>query len=477
MTDAQPQQLKSGAWQFPCAAHGALVTASLKAAGWKTSASCKICDRAALQPTLDAIRAAQSNGHSETRAVAEEKTQRREAPREHGTPHDRDSQSASQQAGASPARPTNAQSVKQIAGPDDFLRRVPPNDAEAEMGVLGAVLIENETIGQIPWLAVDMFYRESHRHIYRAMVTLRENAKPIDAVTLSRALKTADKFEQIGGASYIAEIVEAVPTSRNIEHYAAIVRDMSIKREVATRATALVSLAYNGVSADALIGEMERTLRFDTAGGLPSLISNKIEVMSGLEFHQQQQALPPRSWLVDGLLAKQEISLWSGKVEAGKTTAMRTLVMCIMRGEPFLERATYPSRVFYVMLDADGTGMTYRGFTDLGWNPEQDPMDVLIDPVMAIRPNSFEQFHQELLERKPALVIVDPLGRFQKIDDINDYGTTYAMARFSELAKRCDCHIALLHHIPRGRSDDADPATAGFGSIAIAGDATPDLRS
>ena len=88
---------------------------------------------------------------------------------------------------------------------------------------------------------------------------------------------------------------------------------------------------------------------------------------------------------------------------------------------------------------------------------------------MCIRPNSFEQFHNKLLDLKPQLVIIDPLGRFEKVDDMSSYNMTYVMARFSELAKLTDCHMALLHHIPRGRSDDADPATAGFGSIAIAG--------
>jgi hypothetical protein len=61
------------------------------------------------------------------------------------------------------------------------------------------------------------------------------------------------------------------------------------------------------------------------------------------------------------------------------------------------------------------------------------------------------------------------LGRFKEIADFIGYETTYAMAEFSELAKQTDTHIALLHHIPRGRNDDADTASAGFGSIAIAG--------
>jgi hypothetical protein len=355
------------------------------------------------------------------------------------------------------------------AAPNDLLRRVPPQDLDAEKSVLGAVLIENELIGKVGWLGARMFYRETHRKIYEAMLGLRATGRPIDTVTLPAALKAAGAFEATGGMGYIADLGASVPDQSNIEHYAAIVRDMSIKREIASKAARVASWAYDGVSVDTLVGEMERTLRLDTGAGLPALIGGKIEVISALDFHKRHEAAPPRTWLVDGLLAKKEISLWSGKVEAGKTTSLRTLVMAVLRGEPFFERHTYPSRVFYVMLDADGEDGTFEGFQRLGLNFHEDPIDFLIDPVMAIRPNSFEQFHQKLIELKPSLVVIDPLGRFQKIDDITDYGTTYAMAKFSELAKQTNCHIALLHHIPRGRSDADDPATAGFGSIAIAG--------
>lgn len=354
---------------------------------------------------------------------------------------------------------------------DEWMKKVPPNSEEAEMAVLGSILLVPETLDEAQRIIKpDSFYREWHREIYKAMLQVRQKSAEIDIVTLTEALGGKKNLERVGGASHLAEIVAFVPSAAHMAHYAGIVRDLAIKREVIAKASNLVSLAYDGVSVDGLLGEMERTLKVDSGSiGLPSLITNKIEIISGLDFYKRQLAASPRRWVVDNFLARKEISLWSGKVEAGKTTAMRTLVMSVMRGDFFLERGTYPTKVLYVMLDADGVDVTFEEFTRLGWNPAEDQIDFLIDPVMSIRPNSFEQFHQELLERRPGLVVIDPLGRFQKIDDITDYGTTYAMAQFSELAKQTDCHIALLHHIPRGRNDADDPATAGFGSIAIAG--------
>lgn len=356
----------------------------------------------------------------------------------------------------------------------DILRRVPPQNLEAEQSVLGAILLVNESIEQANGvLKPDDFYRESHREIFKAMQTLWRAKSAIDPVTLEEELNRRKKFEQVGGHLYILELAQFVPTASNLVHYANIVKAKKIAREIATQATQIATLAYEGVTTEALVGEALRLLNpvVENNGKpqLPQLIDREIEVRTSQEFHQQHIATEKRNWIVSGFLARKEISLWSGKVEAGKTTLMRTLVMCLARGEMFLERHTYPSRILYVMLDADGAGLTHDEFECLGWNPDTDDIDFIVDPVMALRPNSFEQFHHTLLTRKPHFVVIDPLGRFQKIADFTGYETTYAMAQFSELAQQTNCHIALLHHIPRGRDDAADAATAGFGSIAIAG--------
>ena len=348
----------------------------------------------------------------------------------------------------------------------------PPNSQEAEQSVLGAILLENEAMEAASRiLKPDDFYRESHRTLFAAMQKLARAHKPIDTVMLLQALGKQG-LESINGPGYLAELAIVVPTAQNVTHYAEIVRDMRIKRDVLVSARRLADLAMNGVTTDALLGEAARLLTpvMDVdKSNLPQLINRDIEVLSGAEFYARNSVKTQRSWLVDGFLAKKEISLWSGKVEAGKTTVVRTLVMATCRGDFFMDRHTYPAKILYVMLDADGEELSFEEFKALGFDPARDAIDFLIDPVMALRPNSFEQFHQTLLDRKPDLVVIDPLGRFQKIADFLGYETTYAMAQFSELAKRTDCHIALIHHIPRGRSDTDDVATAGFGSIAIAG--------
>jgi replicative DNA helicase len=131
------------------------------------------------------------------------------------------------------------------AGADDILRRVPPQNLDAEQSVLGAILLDNEAINQVvELLGDDDFYRESHRQIFRAMVELTDRSLPVDAITLTDALRTKGALEAVGGAAYIAELAAAVPTAANVAHYARIVRDNSVLRAVASTATEIASSAY-----------------------------------------------------------------------------------------------------------------------------------------------------------------------------------------------------------------------------------------
>jgi replicative DNA helicase len=129
---------------------------------------------------------------------------------------------------------------------DDILKRVPPQNVEAEQSVLGAVLLDNDAINQaIEILAAEDFYRESHREIFRAMVALSERNQPVDAITLTDTLRTGGVLEAVGGAGYIAELAACVPTAANAGHYSRIVREKALLRSLASVATEIASGAYD----------------------------------------------------------------------------------------------------------------------------------------------------------------------------------------------------------------------------------------
>jgi replicative DNA helicase len=129
---------------------------------------------------------------------------------------------------------------------NDILKRVPPQNIEAEQSVLGAILLDNDAINHaIEILTAEDFYRESHREIFRAMLALSERNQPVDAITLTDALRTGGVLEAVGGVGYIAELAACVPTAAHAGHYARIVREKALLRSLASISTEIASGAYD----------------------------------------------------------------------------------------------------------------------------------------------------------------------------------------------------------------------------------------
>ncbi len=145
------------------------------------------------------------------------------------------------------------------------LQRLPPQNIEAEQVVLGAVLIENDSINKIvEALSPDDFYKESHRRIFSVMLDMFEAREPIDAVTLADALRGKGGLEQVGGASYLAYLVSLVPTAANIKNHARIVREKAILRKLIHSATDIITRTYDEspsmVAVDELLDSAERAI-------------------------------------------------------------------------------------------------------------------------------------------------------------------------------------------------------------------------
>ncbi len=125
---------------------------------------------------------------------------------------------------------------------DENLRRVPPQNLEAESSILGGVLLENEAMDRVlEVLTSDAFYRESHRKIFRAMMELADRSEPVDIITLGDLLKAKGELEAVGGTAYLVSLANAVPTSANIGHYARIVREKAILRHLISAATSIAT--------------------------------------------------------------------------------------------------------------------------------------------------------------------------------------------------------------------------------------------
>jgi replicative DNA helicase len=137
--------------------------------------------------------------------------------------------------------------------------KIPPHSTEAEESVLGALLLDRDAIIAIAeFLKPDDFYDDRHRDIFKCALELYEERTPIDVLTISERLKKLKSLKKIGGTSYLAGLVNRVPTAAHIEHYGKIVKDAATKRSLMSAANSLVKLSFDeGLAADELLDQAE----------------------------------------------------------------------------------------------------------------------------------------------------------------------------------------------------------------------------
>jgi len=123
--------------------------------------------------------------------------------------------------------------------------RKPPFSVEAEISVLGGMLIDRDAVVRAVEHVTDvMFFREAHRRIYRTMVRLFERGGVVDVITVSEELKNTSELDSVGGLDYLAELVDAVPTAANIEYHAKIVREKAILRRLVDASSQIIRDVY-----------------------------------------------------------------------------------------------------------------------------------------------------------------------------------------------------------------------------------------
>jgi len=123
--------------------------------------------------------------------------------------------------------------------------RIPPQFLEGERAILGGLLIDNDALPKVAaMLSADDFYREAHRHVYKAVLDLFNNNEPVDWITLTASLKKSGLLEAVGGAAFLTELIDAVPSAANILHYTKVVKEKAVLRQLISAATEISTRCY-----------------------------------------------------------------------------------------------------------------------------------------------------------------------------------------------------------------------------------------
>jgi replicative DNA helicase len=145
---------------------------------------------------------------------------------------------------------------------DLLTSKIPPHSLEAERAVLGAILLERESLPKaIELLKPADFYKEGHRKIFDATLALFERNEPVDLLTVSEELKRRATLEEVGGAAALASLVEEAATAAHLLSYGAIVREKALLRDLIRIATEIIGQSYEARDdVDKLLDDAERLI-------------------------------------------------------------------------------------------------------------------------------------------------------------------------------------------------------------------------
>jgi replicative DNA helicase len=238
---------------------------------------------------------------------------------------------------------------------DTSIEKLPPRSEEAEMAVLGSMLLEENAISQaIELLEENSFYKDAHKKIFNVIVSIYTENKPVDLVTTTELLKKRKILDDVGGASFIASLTQAVPTAANISHYARIVHEKYIVRSLISTSTKIVSEAYaEDANTEELLDRAERLI-FDITSrksksssvAIKEVVKDSIETIDSL--YQRKENITGIATgfhefdIMTAGLQPSELIVVAGRPSMGKSA----LAACIAEHASIVEKV--PTLIFSI---------------------------------------------------------------------------------------------------------------------------------
>ncbi|MBM4032299.1 MAG: replicative DNA helicase [Planctomycetes bacterium] len=221
--------------------------------------------------------------------------------------------------------------------------RLPPQNLDAEVAVLGSILLENERIPDVAQLLrKGDFYSPDHQVIYETSLELFDQGKPVDLVLLVEALRQREVLDRVGGNAYLISLLERVPSAANAEYYASIVRDAALRRRLIHACSEIARESYDGsVDTEALLDKAQAEVfavtqgdRFAEASAVRDILQ---AIFADIENMRENRITGLRTWFndLDDLtcgLQSSDLIIVAGRPSMGKTTLALNLATRVALG-------------------------------------------------------------------------------------------------------------------------------------------------
>jgi hypothetical protein len=325
-----------------------------------------------------------------------------------------------------------------------------PQNLLAEVSVLGAALQDPEAARKAVEILRDSdFFREDHREIFRGIQSLVARGTPLDLVTEYAELQQRGTAERVGGAEYLARLVDQTPTAANVAHHARLVKETANLRHVMSACQRTAEQARgNGANLSGLVATLRRTLdeieapTEDQAADLVCLANVRPEAVA---------------WLWPGRIPREKLSLMIGDPGEGKSCVTVDIAARVSRGRVWPDGGVAPLGGAVLLTAEDGLADTVR--------PRLDAMGADPRRIVALRgikrpgeptPAPFrlaeDLTHLESAIRQTGavLVVVDPVSAYLgKADSFKDADVRGVLAPLATLAERTGAGIVAVMHLTK----------------------------
>lgn len=235
--------------------------------------------------------------------------------------------------------------------PSDVPKNLPPQNTEAEASLLGAILIDSDAIVKVADIVrPEDFYDERHARIYEATLQLYEKHSPIDVLTLSDQLRATGMLDMVGGAAYLTELTNFVPTAAHADRYAGIVAEKSMRRRLIKASQAITDLGFDEASSLQELVENAETKLFEVSerhikqdiSSIEDILSTSFDRLD--ELHKDKgklRGIPTGYKDLDNILAgfqRSDLIVLAARPSMGKTMLALNLAhnVAVKANEPVL---------------------------------------------------------------------------------------------------------------------------------------------
>lgn len=342
---------------------------------------------------------------------------------------------------------------------------IPPQNIEAEIRVLGAVLLDESVLSDVrACVRPTDFYRTSNRLIFQAMCAIADQGEVIDILTLVDYLKKAGSLDAVGGPEYVATLSDDVSSAKRAPTFAKLVRNMAVLRNIIHTSGAVSERAFaEGEDPDVLLADSIRAfdeIVLGAGSSDPEIAAPLVEIVRDLG--------PDPDPIVEGLLMPGAAGIIAGSPSAGKTTTVDSMALSIAAGCPVFGKYPVPNPLNVLVIQLEDDERLH------GRRSERLARGLGIDeiPPNIYRWKPWEFFlddgrHMSMVRRfiektKIGFCVIDPFVYTHHEDENNNQAMARILRPAKKLAWDTGCTMAILHHYNK---EDFNKPSGGGGRV------------